>query len=67
LSITYGTDDQLIDTQWTTSAIERACALGDTVVWTLQPGRGHADLDIDGQIQWLADRFRDIPLNAGCR
>jgi alpha-beta hydrolase superfamily lysophospholipase len=67
LSIVYGTDDTVIDTQWTTDAINRACALGDTnLVWTLQPGKGHNDIDWTGQIQWLRERFAGKPLNGIC-
>jgi dienelactone hydrolase len=66
MSVVYGTDDQYIDAQWTTSAISRACALGGTVESDLEPGKDHVNLDIDGQLQWLAERFEDKPVQAGC-
>ena len=40
LSVTYSGRDTFIDPRWTTGAIARACALGGTVVWQLQPDKG---------------------------
>ena len=57
LSVAFGGKDSFIDAQWTADAISRACALGGTVVWDLQPDKGHGDVDIESQLVWLADRF----------
>src|SRR5438128_3464748 len=46
LSIIYGGQDTLIDPQWTTDAIARACALGGPIVWDLQPDKDHGNVDI---------------------
>jgi alpha-beta hydrolase superfamily lysophospholipase len=66
LSIIYGGKDTLIDTQWTTDAIARACALGGPIVWDLQPDKGHGDVDISNQFDWLADRFSGKPVVSEC-
>jgi hypothetical protein len=67
LSIVYGTADQYVDEQWTTDAISRACALGDSMSISLQPEKGHADLDWIGQLYWLRDRFQGVPIMNDCR
>jgi hypothetical protein len=66
LSVAYGGQDTYIDAQWTTEAIARACALGGTVVWDLQPDKGHADVDIAYQYTWMADRFAGLPAPNEC-
>ena len=56
LSVAYGGKDTYIDAQWTTDAIARACALGGTVEWQLQPDKGHGDVDITSQLGgWRID------------
>lgn len=67
LSIVYGTADQYVDDQWTTDAITRACALGDSMNVRLQPEKGHTDLDWIGQLYWLRDRFQGVPITSDCR
>jgi hypothetical protein len=57
LSVIYGSNDAFIDAAWTTEAIKRACGLGATIVWRLEQGKGHQDLDGADQGQWIADRF----------
>ena len=66
LSVVYGGEDTYIDAQWTTDAIARACALGGTVDWDLQPHSGHGDVDITHQFQWVADRFAGKPATNDC-
>ena len=66
LSVAYGGKDTLIDAQWTTDAISRACALGGVVVWDLQADKGHGDVDIGPQLQWVADRFAGKPAPDDC-
>jgi hypothetical protein len=67
LSIVYGADDTYIDPPWTTDAIRRSCALGGTLVWHLEEGKGHADIDGGEQLVWLADRFAGKEVTNGCR
>ncbi|MBV9090017.1 MAG: alpha/beta hydrolase [Mycobacteriaceae bacterium] len=67
LLVTYGTEDPYIDSGWTDSAISRACALHGTVVWRLEVGKGHDDVDGVDQLQWLAERFAGKPLVSECR
>jgi alpha-beta hydrolase superfamily lysophospholipase len=66
LSIIYGGQDTLIDSQWTTDAIARACALGGPIVWDLQPDKDHGNVDISTQFDWLADRFAGKPAASEC-
>jgi len=66
LSIVYGAKDSLIDPQWTTEAIARACALGGVIEWDLQPDKGHGDIDISRQLTWVADRFAGKPAANDC-
>jgi dienelactone hydrolase len=66
LSVAYGGQDTFIDAQWTTGAIARACALGGTVQWQLQPDKGHGDVDIASQFTWIADRFAGKPVTNDC-
>lgn len=67
LSVAYGGADTLVDAQWTTDAIARACALGGTVEWDLQPAKGHGDVDVSRQIAWIADRFAGRPAVNECQ
>jgi hypothetical protein len=66
LSIVYGGHDAIIDPQWTTDAIARACALGGTLVWDLQQDKDHGNVDISPQFDWLADRFAGKPVQNEC-
>lgn len=66
LSVVYGNADTFIDAQWTTDAVNRACALGDAMNVRMQPGKGHVDLDWIGQAYWLRDRFQGIPIINSC-
>ncbi len=64
--VTYGGADHYIDAQWTTDAIARACELGGTVEVNFQPSKGHGDIDVQGQLQWAADRFEGKPAISDC-
>jgi pimeloyl-ACP methyl ester carboxylesterase len=65
--VVYGTNDTLIDAQWTTDAIARACALGGTITWQLQPGKGHGDIDFSAALSWIVERFAGEPATNDCR
>jgi pimeloyl-ACP methyl ester carboxylesterase len=65
--VVYGTNDTLIDAQWTTDAIARACALGGTITWQLQPGKGHGDIDFSAALSWIVERFAGQPATNDCR
>ena len=66
LSVIYGADDTYIDSQWTTDAIARACRLGGTIDYEMQPAKGHGDIDIERQFTWLADRFAGKEATNAC-
>jgi pimeloyl-ACP methyl ester carboxylesterase len=59
--VIYGGQDIFVPPQATRRAIERACALGDTIDVIFQPDRGHADVDTSGYVQWLGERFQGSP------
>ena len=61
LSVAYGGKDTLVDAQWTTDAIARACALGGSIVWDLQADKGHGDVDIGPQFAVGGRSFRREP------
>ena len=66
LLVVYGSDDPYIDAAWTDQAISRACALNGTVSWRREQGKGHDDLVLDDQLQWLTDRVVGKPLANQC-
>ncbi|MBJ7289150.1 lipase family protein [Williamsia sp.] len=55
--VVFGDADTFIDPAWTRKAVLEACALGDTVEVSEQPGKGHSDIDISNALDWLVDRF----------
>ncbi|MCV7355747.1 lipase family protein [Mycolicibacterium fluoranthenivorans] len=67
MSVWYGGADAYIDAEWTRAAIARACAMGGTVTIEFQPGKGHSDVDLATQLQWLLDRFAGRPVHNDCR
>ena len=65
--VVVGERDNLILPQWTSQAVDRACALGDVVEFDSRPGEGHADgRSVPGAVQWIADRFADVPAPDTC-
>lgn len=66
LSVVFGSVDDLIDAAWTNDAITRGCEMGDSIRAQEQAGKGHGDLDMTGQVDWLAQRFRGPAEEDGC-
>lgn len=66
MSVAFGGKDEYIDPGWTRAAIRRACDLGGVVVSDFQPDKGHGDLEIAAQFDWLTDRFVGTPVSGGC-
>jgi hypothetical protein len=66
LSVWYGGSDAYIDAEWTRAAIARACAAGGTVTVQYEPDKGHGDVDLGTQVQWLTDRFAGRPVRNDC-
>lgn len=64
--VVYGSADTLVDAQWTTDAIARACRLGGTVEWDLQSGKGHGDIDFGEALTWIVERFAGRPVVNEC-
>jgi hypothetical protein len=66
LFVDYGGNDTYIDPGWTTAAIARACALGGTIRWKEEPGKGHGDVDLSEGVGWMDDRFSGVPITNQC-
>lgn len=66
LSVWYGGADTLVDAEWTAAAVARACAMGGTVTVQFEPDKGHADVDLASQLDWLAKRFADQSVPNDC-
>lgn len=66
MSVVYGDADAYLDHTWTTSALQRACALGGDIVWRVEEGKGHLDVDALDQVEWLTERFAGRPVTHGC-
>lgn len=66
LSVWYGGADTLVDAEWTAAAIARACAMGGTVTVQFEPDKGHADVDLVSQLDWMAKRFAEQPVPDDC-
>jgi hypothetical protein len=66
LLVWYSGADTYIDANWTTAAIQRACALGGTVVWQFEKDKGHGEANFVDQLQWMADRFGGKPVTNDC-
>ena len=66
LSVWYGAKDSFIDPDWTTTALQRACALGGVITIELDPTKGHSQADITTQLDWVADRFAGKPPRNDC-
>lgn len=63
----YGDQDQIVNAEWTTAAIGRACRLGDVIDSEIVPGKGHTDVGRSGQeIDWLRGRFAGRPAPNTC-
>jgi alpha-beta hydrolase superfamily lysophospholipase len=62
--VIYGSRDLLVDQPWVETAIDRACAMGDTIQWVLRPGEGHGDIDASQAFAWVRARFdNQAPIN----
>ncbi len=68
LLVIQGLADDTVEPAWTTSAVQRACALGDTVDYLTYPGVGHpATLAGAGAaLAWVAGRFAGRPAPHTC-
>lgn len=66
LLVLYGGKDEYIDPAWTTAAIARACEIGGSLSWDLQPDKGHGDVDVSSMFSWLTDRFEGKPAADEC-
>ncbi|WP_328354021.1 lipase [Mycobacterium sp. NBC_00419] len=63
--VIYGGRDTLISPAWTKQALDKACTMGSTVEYYLQPDKGHGDIDAAVAFGWIRQRFDgDAPLNA---
>ncbi len=63
--VLFGDRDQVVNPEWTESAIRRACDMGDVVTAFVAVGRGHTDIDPGTALTWITQRFDNSaePLN----
>ncbi|GAA1462085.1 lipase family protein [Williamsia maris] len=64
--VLWGTADTYIDAAWTQEAVRKACAMGDVIEASEQPGKGHSDVDNTSAVGWLKDRFDGKPAPSNC-
>ena len=64
--VMYGGKDTLIDSAWTTAVIDANCSADANLVVSLQPDRGHADVDPGVAISWLEQRMQGSSTPPGC-
>lgn len=64
--VIYAGQDTFIPPQATAAAIERACAMGDTVQTIFQPDKGHGDVDGNVYLEWLGERLAGLPAPSTC-
>ncbi|WP_285188029.1 lipase family protein [Rhodococcus sp. MEB041] len=63
----YGELDRLALPEWTVAAVQRACALGDTIELREAPGQGHGILNLgSAPAEWLDGRFAGTPAPSTC-
>ncbi|OZC75133.1 hypothetical protein CH251_10095 [Rhodococcus sp. 06-462-5] len=63
--VAYGAKDDVVLPQWTSDGVEKACALGDSVVAQEQPEQGH-DVSDEAAMQFLAARFAGQTVPSTC-
>ncbi|WP_346764614.1 lipase family protein [Rhodococcus sp. HNM0569] len=67
LYVVAGGRDQLVRAEWTSSAVARACAQGDTIEFTVRPEQGHSEpAAVPGALDWIAARFVGGPAPDTC-
>jgi pimeloyl-ACP methyl ester carboxylesterase len=66
LYVWYGGKDPFIDSEWTATAIQRACELGGEVTIQFDPEGGHNPANALKFIAWMVDRFADKPVPNDC-
>ncbi|KIQ11798.1 lipase family protein [Rhodococcus sp. MEB064] len=63
--VVNGDSDQTVKPQWIAKAIEKACAMGDSIDHIVRQGQGHNDLDPGAETAiWFEARFAGQPAAA---
>ena len=66
IMVAVGSDDNMVPSDWTRQAVQRGCDQGETVVWSLQKGEGHDNVNYRPALAWLMERFDGTPLQDSC-
>ncbi|MBI3213477.1 MAG: alpha/beta fold hydrolase [Mycobacterium sp.] len=66
MAVVYGTEDTLVDVEWTEQALKRACAMGSHILIEKKMGQGHGDLDSAFGLPWLISRLTDETVPNSC-
>jgi S-formylglutathione hydrolase FrmB len=61
--VVYGTGDPFTRAEWTQRALDRACAMGDTIA--IESG-SPPNVDPTAALRWIADRFAGTPAPNDC-
>lgn len=64
--VAAGDEDVMVPSDWTRAAVRRGCDQGETLVWSLQRGQGHDNINYRPALAWLAGRFADRPVRGAC-
>ena len=55
--VQYGTEDPLVNYQWTQNALAAACENGSFIEFEERIGEAHADIDSGRVLPWIKARF----------
>jgi S-formylglutathione hydrolase FrmB len=64
--VAYGAKDPLIPANWTQRALDRACAMDDTIAIQEQADDSPDAIDPAAALRWIADRFAGTPAPDDC-
>lgn len=55
--VQFGTEDPLVNDEWTREALSEACERGAFIEYEERVGEGHADVDSSRSLPWIKARF----------
>jgi hypothetical protein len=64
--VIYGDHDPLVPAAWTDAALNRACAMGDTITIRRLPGDAPDQLDMAEALDWMDQRVNSVPAPNDC-
>ncbi len=64
--VIYGDNDPLVPAAWTDAALNRACAMGDTITIRRLPSDAPDQLDMSEALDWMNQRVNSVPAPNDC-